>query len=180
MRLFTAIVLDDRNKNELYDTVMRVKGLVKGGSFTEKENLHLTVNFIGETKRLEEVKEAMRHAVSKSKVEPFTLTFQGFGRFKREEGDIYWVGVEENNMLWRLQKELVRDLKEAGFFDIDDREYKPHLTLGRRIRLDRGFDITEFGAGIAPTMMQVRKISLMQSERIEGKLTYTEIDQVTF
>jgi len=180
MRLFTAIVLDDQNKRELYDTAMRLKGLARGGSFTEKENLHLTVNFIGETKRLDEVKEAMQHAVRKTKAKPFMLTLQGFGRFKREEGDIYWVGVLEDNTLWRIQKELVSDLKEAGFFDIDDREYKPHLTLGRRVRFDKNFDIAEFGAGIAPKQMQVRKLSLMQSERIEGKLTYTEIYHVAF
>ena len=33
------------------------------GSFTAKDNLHLTLNFIGETKKIELVKEAMEEAV---------------------------------------------------------------------------------------------------------------------
>ncbi len=178
MRLFIAILFDQEIKASLYDTVEELKLAARGGTFTEMENLHLTVNFNGETKRLEEVKDAMRTAVEASKAESFPLRLQGFGRFKRMEGDIYWVGVEHNDVLWRLQKELVKKLKEAGFYEIDDRDYKPHLTLGRRVRVGQTFDNKAFEAGIRPLQMKVERISLMKSERIEGRLTYTEIHQV--
>ncbi|MDF2487174.1 MAG: hypothetical protein K0R46_3342, partial [Herbinix sp.] len=52
MRLFIAIILEEEIKDSLVQTVGRLKGLAKGGTFTDKENLHITVNFIGETKRL--------------------------------------------------------------------------------------------------------------------------------
>ncbi len=178
MRLFIAILFDEEIKDSLHDTVIRLKQAAKGGTFTEKENLHLTVNFIGETGRFEEVKGAMSRALLRVEAERFTLAIHGFGRFKREDGDIYWVGVMKDNMLWRIQKELVKELKEAGFFDIDDREYKPHLTLGRRIKVDKTFDSNAFEAEIKPLQMKVGKISLMKSERVEGKLTYTEIFKV--
>jgi 2'-5' RNA ligase len=178
MRLFTAILFDQEIKASLYDTVEELKLISRGGTFTERENLHLTVNFIGETKRLEEVKEAMHTAVEASKAEIFPLGIQGFGSFKRREGDIYWIGVERNDVLWRLQKELVKKLKAAGFYEIDDRDYKPHLTLGRRIKTPQTFDFKTFEAGITPLQMKVERISLMKSERIEGRLTYTEIYQV--
>ena len=175
MRLFIAILLDEEIKSSLYDNIIRLKQTAKGGTFTEKENLHLTVNFIGETKRLAEVTEAMHRALDHSEAESFTLSISGLGRFKREEGDIYWVGLSKENMLQRIQRELVKELKEAGFYDIDDREYKPHLTLGRRIKVDKAFDSKAFEAGIEPLQMKVERISLMKSERVEGKLTYTEI-----
>jgi 2'-5' RNA ligase len=178
MRLFIAVLFDQDIKDALYDTVTRLKQASKGGTFTDKENLHLTINFIGETKRLEEVKEAMLTALERVSAESFTLSIGGFGRFKRDEGDIYWIGVEKDNMLWRIQKELAKELKNAGFFDIDDREYKPHLTLGRRIKVDEAFDRSAFEAGIEPLQMIVGRISLMKSERVEGKLTYTEIFQL--
>ncbi len=178
MRLFIAILFDQEIKTSLYETVEKLKQSAMGGNFTELEKLHLTVNFIGETKRLEEVKYAMRTAVEASKAEGFPLRLQGFGRFKRMEGDIYWVGVEQNDVLWRLQKELVKKLKEAGFYEIDDRDYKPHLTLGRKVRVGQAFDSKAFEAGIRPLQVKVEKISLMKSERIEGRLTYTEIYQV--
>jgi 2'-5' RNA ligase len=151
-----------------------------GGSFTAKENLHLTVNFIGETQRVEEVKKAMKLAVDKANTESIDLAIGGFGKFKRNEGDIYWIGVEKDIILWRLQKEMVKELREAGFFDIDDKEYKPHLTLGRRVKVPKNFDSKEFEAKINPMKMKVNKISLMKSERIQGKLVYTEIYHVRF
>lgn len=178
MRLFIAILFNQEIKESLYATVEELKQTARGGTFTESENLHLTVNFIGETKRLEEVKESMRTAVEASRAESFPIRLQGLGRFKRTEGDIYWVGVERNDELWRLQKELVKKLVEAGFYDIDDRDYKPHLTIGRRVRVPHAFDGKALEAGIKPLQMQVERISLMKSERVEGRLIYTEIHQV--
>ncbi len=178
MRLFTAILFDENSKTSIYDTVLRLKSNTLVGSFTSRENLHLTVNFIGETKRLEEVKLAMQRAVEKANAKSFELSIRGFGRFPCREGDIYWIGVLQETVLWRSQKELVRELKEEGFFDIDDGEYKPHLTLGRRIRVKSDFDSRQFEATIQPMTIEVKGLSLMKSERVEGKLTYTEIYRI--
>lgn len=174
MRLFIAILLDEDIKNSVYDIIGNFKSIA-AGSFTHRDNLHLTVNFIGETKRLEEVKQAMHQAVDRTKTGSFRLSIGGFGRFRRREGDICWIGVEREDSLWRLQKELVKELKEAGFFDIDDGEYKPHLTLGRRVKPRDNFMTGDFEATIRPMQMEAKKISLMKSERIQGKLVYTEI-----
>ena len=178
MRLFTAILFDEDRKASLYSTVEKLKALSLSGTFTVKDNLHLTVNFIGETKRLDEVKAAMNQAVNKLKARQFSLSLRGFGKFKRREGDIFWIGIERAETLWRLQKELVRELKEAGFYEIDDMEYIPHLTLGRRVKPKESFSVKEFEAGILPVQMEVKRLSLMKSERIEGKLVYTEIYHV--
>lgn len=178
MRLFTAILFDDEIKESLYRTICELKSETVSGSFTVKDNLHLTLNFIGETKRVDEVKQAMGKAVDKLCAKAFSLSIRGLGRFKRREGDIYWAGVEKNDSLVRLQRELVKELKAADFPDIDDTEYTPHLTLGRRVKVGENFSIKQFEAGIHPMQMEVRKISLMKSERLEGKLVYTEIYSV--
>lgn len=178
MRLFIAILFEENVKSSLYKAMEGLHKVVKSGSFTAQENLHLTVNFIGETKRLEEVKKAMHQAINTIKPEKFRLTIRDLGKFKRREGDIYWLGVEREDTLWRLQKELVKELKEAGFFDIDDMEYTPHLTIGRRIVLANSLLPENIEMGMLPLQMEVAKISLMESERINGKLVYTEIYQV--
>lgn len=177
MRLFTAITLNDDMKDQLFQQITELRNSTSGGTYTLKDNLHLTLNFIGETNRIEPVKQAMDRAVEKAKTESFVLSFHGCGRFKRREGDIYWVGVEQNNHLSKLQEELVKELKEAGFFDIDDRDYKPHLTLARKISAN-GEVLKRIEQDIRSMNMPVTKISLMKSERIQGKLTYTEIYQV--
>ena len=180
MRLFTAILFNEEIEESLYESALRLKGCSKSGTFTAKENFHLTVNFIGETKRIDEVKQAMNHTVERAGTHKFSLELKGQGRFKRREGDIYWIGVERNETLWRMQKQLVKDLKEAGFFDLDDMEYTPHITLGRRIQLKDADHDMEFGRGIQPQQMVASKLSLMKSERINGKLIYTEIFHVDF
>lgn len=177
MRLFTAILLGEENKELIFRAEEKLKRYGRG-TFTAKENLHLTVNFIGETNRLSEVKKAMEQAVRNTGAEEFSLTFQGLGKFKRREGDIYWIGAKKNLILWNIQKELTKELKATGFGDMDDRDYRPHLTLGRRVVVDSGFDEVAFEAEIPPIIEKVDRISLMKSEHLQGKLTYTEIYSV--
>lgn len=177
MRLFTAVLFDEERKDTLFQAVERLKENARG-TFTDRENLHLTVNFIGETDRITEVEKAMLEAVESTSASEFTLSIKGLGKFKRREGDIYWIGVEKNSVLWKLQKELTKRLVEAGFPDIDDREYTPHLTLGRKVLINQGFQLKKYEDSIPSLQMSVRKVSLMKSERIKGKMVYTEIFHV--
>lgn len=174
MRLFTAITFEDGIKASLCDVMDKLRILTKKGSFTLRDNLHLTLNFIGETDNNKLVEQAMKKAVSNPDIRAFNLTFTGFGRFKRRDGDICWIGVEKEVQLLRLQKELSVQLKNAGF-NLDNREYKPHLTLARRVRFNENFSDRNFEANIPKLRQSIKKISLMKSEHIKGRLTYTEI-----
>lgn len=179
MRLFTAILFDEETKDKIYNIEDKLRSVSKKGGFTDKENLHLTLNFIGETKRLEEVKKAMNLAAESIHHNSFILNIKGFGRFKRKEGDIYWLGVEKDDILLKLQKQLAIELKKAGFYEIDDTAYTPHLTLGRRVLLKDNTDIKSLEDEIKSISMKVNKFSLMKSERLDGKLVYTEIYNIS-
>ncbi|MBE5965708.1 MAG: RNA 2',3'-cyclic phosphodiesterase [Lachnospiraceae bacterium] len=174
MRLFTAITFSEEMKNSLYHSIKELQHYALSGNYTLKENLHLTLNFIGETGRTEAVKEAMEQAVYKAGRRRFLLSTGELGRFKRREGDIYWIGVNKDPSLLLLQKELARELKKEGF-TLEDREFQPHLTLGRKVIMGKDFDRTAMERSLPPEAMEVTKISLMKSERIKGRLTYTEI-----
>ncbi len=174
MRLFIAITLDETMKDYIMEVADRLRLQLKSGGFTLKENLHLTLNFIGETSRLELVKEAMQKAVRRTDPGSFTLEIAGFGKFNRREGDICYIGIQKNPTLWKLQRALVTELKEAGF-EVDDLEYKPHLTLVRRGKFMEGFDEKLFREKVPAHDMEVTRINLMKSERIQGKLVYTEV-----
>lgn len=177
MRLFTAIIFGNEMKDYLCTVMEKLHGFADKGSYTDRDNLHLTLNFIGETDRREQVEQAMQKAALRTGAARFAVTAAGFGRFKRREGDICWVGIEHNPALWTLQKELVTQLKKEDF-KVDDLAYTPHLTLARRVVFQEKFDERAFAASVHPVSMEVREISLMKSERIRGKLVYTRIFSV--
>jgi len=172
VRLFIAINFNEEIKDKLSDIMQRLKKVALKGKFTHRENLHLTVVFIGEVapEKISSVKAAM----DKLDVESFMLSINDLGSFKRDGGDIYWIGVGKNNTLSSINDQLFTELVKAGF-RIEKREYKPHLTLGRQVVVDDNFDRNRFSKSIPAMKMEVKKISLMKSERINGKLTYTEI-----
>ncbi|HKL80245.1 MAG TPA: RNA 2',3'-cyclic phosphodiesterase [Mobilitalea sp.] len=177
MRLFTAITLDEDMKDIYTGIINELKKHTISGSFTHRENLHLTVNFIGETKRLELVKELMQQAVEKTNSGSFTLDFGGLGSFRRREGDICFIKVSKDSTLWKLQKELESGLSNEGFV-VDGQEYRPHLTLSRRTTFRRGYDCRALNDSLSSKSMEVSELSLMQSERIQGKLVYNKLYSV--
>lgn len=174
MRLFTAITFNDEMKDYLMEIANKLKLLTVGGSFSLRDNYHLTLNFIGETERINEVREAMQRAVEITDPGCILLQTGEFGRFKRREGDICYISVKKDPALLMLQRELTGRLKEAGF-KIEDAEYKPHLTLSRRTVFADKFDERLFRDSITGKTMVSERISLMKSERVKGRLTYTEI-----
>jgi len=166
MRLFIAINFSDDTKKRLLQAIdIIILNSVKG-NFTRTENLHLTLVFIGECppKQL----PAIQDVIDSVTFNPFTLTFDCLGKFAKDGGDICWIGLKMNNTLQLLQKALNNGLVSKGFF-IEQRHYKPHITLGREVVLR-----TELGK-IESFSQEANSIDLMKSEHINGKLVYTKI-----
>lgn len=167
MRLFIAVNFDDEIKDRVMEISYRLKKESLKGSFSARENLHITAVFIGEV--LEDKVEAIKDIMDSVSVPPFDIEISGIGAFKRNGGDIYWLGIKNCEPLASVSGYLSRRLRKAGF-DIEDRPFKPHLTLGRRVIIEKGIE-RETDKILCP----VKKISLMVSERVSGKLVYTEI-----
>lgn len=160
MRLFIAIHFSSEIKSVLLSAVDELKGQTVSGNFTSPENLHLTLAFIGESDNI----SAIRGAIDRCAAAPFEMAVSGSGRF----GSIYWVGIEHNPKLKALAESLQDELRRSGF-DIENREFKPHITLGRQVEASSPVSLN-----VKRTSMTISRISLMKSERIRGKLTYTE------
>ena len=71
MRVFVAIPLSEEMKSAVTDTMHRMKKQGIRGSYVPKQNLHLTLAFIGETKEAAAVKAALETV----KIKPFRLAF---------------------------------------------------------------------------------------------------------
>lgn len=169
MRLFVAICLDDPCKRRLCAAMDGLRRQTIQGDFTKRENLHLTLAFLGEVPSLEPAWAAMSQIQAVS----FALELAGLGRFQRPEGDIWWMGVEESEPLLALQGQLCGALRGQGF-RLEERPYRPHITLARRVRLKPGFTKGKVEQALPSATMHVERISLMESHRPQGGLVYTE------
>jgi 2'-5' RNA ligase len=99
---------------------------------------------------------------------PFELTFERIGRFERRGGDLWWAGIALTRDLKELQNALSRGMASVGF-ELDSRPFKPHVTLARQI-LEK-ITIT----APQPFSETVRSIELMESTRIDSRLTYVPL-----
>ena len=111
MRLFVAILFSDSVTEQLFRGLVSLRQQSIQGNFTRRENLHLTLAFLGETHQTEGAKRAIDAIVSPA----FSLSINRLGRFQRPGGDIMWVGIPGNPHLSALHQQLSSALREEGF-----------------------------------------------------------------
>ncbi len=166
MRLFVAVNFNTKTVSRLLTLRDELRSRSQRGNFSAPENLHLTLAFLGECNP--DQTAAVKAAMDTICFKPFPVSIEDVGRFKREGGDVWWVGVKENEPLLDLQRRLTEKLIAAGFA-LEKRKYTPHITLGRQVMTEVSPWRTE------PFGETVDKIELMKSERIGGKLRYTAV-----
>ena len=160
MRLFLAILPSPavRASLEAAQDALRLQGR---GTFPPPEALHLTLAFLGETEDL----SGATAALAAVRARPFSLSVGGPpGRFN----DLWWAGVTADRALEDLALSLQADLRRRGFC-LEDRPFRPHITLVRRWRGDIS------GVTVPHARMVVRRVSLLRSDLRGGRRVYTEL-----
>ncbi|MFY9174165.1 MAG: RNA 2',3'-cyclic phosphodiesterase [Peptococcia bacterium] len=166
------MALNFRNevKAQISELINKVKTNSIQGRFVNEEHLHLTVEFLGEISNNKV--DWLKAIMDELEFEAFTLSLTKVGYFKRREGNIYWLGVEGNETLFNMQKKLHQSLIDKGF-ELEDREYRPHITLGRKVILKDGFNTNELNDIVKKIIIDINKVDLMKSEFVNGKLKYS-------
>lgn len=164
MRLFIAIQLDNAIKDELCMVQKRLQMQGVKGNFTTRENMHLTLAFIGEYPDPGFVCDVLSDVI----FEPVRLVIDGFGSF----GDLYWIGIKEDANLNANVKRIRRALADNGI-PFDKKKFAPHMTIARKIVYDKGFPTD----APFPAAMDVEYISLMRSDRGKAGMIYTVVDE---
>lgn len=172
MRLFIALNFNEAAKQQMRKTACILKKYMKRGSLTQRDNLHLTLAFLGEVAedRVYDVKCAM-DAIDCPALE---LSFDRVGSFLRGAENLFWLGALENSRLIEMRKELICQLRKRGF-QPDAKQFRPHVTLARRAVMGSDFRLETVNEGLPKIIQRIGRISLMRSERIKGILTYTEL-----
>ena len=170
MRLFLAILFEEPVKDRLCEAMELIRRSTRTSRLTRRENLHLTLVFLGELREAGKVREAMEEI----RTSPFPLEIRGLGRFQRDGGDLYWAGIEPSLPLQNLYLELKNALAGKGIA-VEDRPYRPHLTLARQAVEKPETPFYTLKNRLEPVKTKAAAVSLMKSERIEGRLVYTEL-----
>ncbi len=167
MRLFIAICFDDNMLDalsEIQDDLIRC-GVE--GNYTPRENLHMTLAFIGEYDDPEQIEEVMQKVPLRS----FSIKLSGYAPFK----DMFFANLEDNENLRDYVKRLRKALLDEEI-PFDRKKFLPHVTLIRKAECTKGKAfLPEFGES---ETMRVNGISLMKSERGKHGMVYTEIGYV--
>ena len=163
MRLFIAIQLSDAMKDALTAAQDEMYAHGVRGNFTTRENMHLTLAFIGEFPDKEPVMDALASVSFSS----FSIALKGMGCFR----DLWWAGMDESAPLTAVVRRIRRALAENSI-PFDKKRFSPHITL---IRKATG---TIPGIKINTASMQVGRVSLMRSDRGKRGMIYTEVGEI--
>ncbi len=167
MRLFIAICFDENMLDALSEIQDDLWRCGVRGSYTPRENLHMTIAFIGEYDDPEQVEEVMQ----KVPIRSFSVKLGGYRPFR----DMFFAEFEENKNLKEYVKRLRKALLEEDI-SFDRKKFMPHVTLIRRADCIKGKAfLPEFRES---DDMRVNGISLMKSEQGRHGMVYTEIGYV--
>ncbi|MBI9014233.1 MAG: RNA 2',3'-cyclic phosphodiesterase [Clostridiales bacterium] len=173
MRVFYAITFKRESKEKLAlyrDTL--INHTLKG-KFIETDNLHLTLEFIGDIKISDlHIYENILDELPLSKP---VLKVVHAGTFPKKNRAILWLGLEKNVILNQLVENL-HLLMSTYDIEYDKRKYQAHITIGRQVLLSQSLE--EFI--LPPLILEVESVALMHSHRVHDRLTYEPIYQKFF
>jgi len=166
MRTFIALDLSREIKNE----IKKIQQLIKRqnlftGKFTDVENLHLTLKFLGEIdeEKIEEVKKELKEI----QIDKFEGYIGEVGVFSKSFIKIIWVKLG-GKPVFELQKEIDEKLKDL--FSVEAR-FMSHITIARVKYPHNKKELLKYLESVKPSKlkMKVDRFYLMKSElRPEG------------
>ena len=165
MRLFISLNFDANTVESFCNLQSMLRDNGVEGNFTKPQNLHMTLAFIGEYGKPDDVLDVMEEV-------PFRYIPICFSDVYVHR-EMVLVSIAHNLGLESYVRRLRRSLAEKGI-PFDRKKFHPHITLLRNAQSRYDFkDIAVYKAS-----MTVQKISLMRSDFGKHGAVYTKIGSV--
>jgi 2'-5' RNA ligase len=132
MRIFIAIDFSEEIKESLAQAEAHLKYSGADVKWVEKDNIHLTLKFLGEVdeKKVEEIKAILDNIASGTR--PFETTIKDLGAFpKIEYPRVVWGGIDKGAGELKIIAEKVDEALSKLGFEKETRSFAAHLTIGR-------------------------------------------------
>lgn len=128
---FIAVPLPDRLKRNLSEQQKKLKELLPYKQWTHPDDLHITLKFLGPVppNQLNQLKVKLETLTD---IHTFQVNAGSLGTFGNSmQPRVLWAGVEKNDALTQLQKQIEKLANESGFQQ-ERRNYSPHITLAKK------------------------------------------------
>ena len=127
MRLFVALDIASEIRERITAFGNQMRALAPEVRWVGPETFHVTLQFLGETKKLEPIRRALHNVKSG----PVQISFRSTGFFPNPQAPrVFWVRIQSDEQLQILAGEVASALQPLGF-QRDAGPYAPHLTLAR-------------------------------------------------
>jgi RNA 2',3'-cyclic 3'-phosphodiesterase len=127
MRLFIALDIDGPIRDRITEFRDQMRQLAPDVRWVGAETFHVTLQFLGETKKINEIRGALQQVKSP----PLQIAFSGAGFFPNPKGPrVFWVGIDGDQRLQDLVTQIGGALAPLGF-EREAGPFTPHLTLAR-------------------------------------------------
>ncbi|MGH6877172.1 MAG: RNA 2',3'-cyclic phosphodiesterase [Rhizomicrobium sp.] len=124
MRLFVALALPDT----ISEGLLLLAGGVPGARWSAREQLHLTLRFIGEVDG--RAAAAIDDALATIRSPRFALELKDVGEFGGRNPRALWAGLRDDGPVLHLQRKVESALQRVGL-PAEERKFAAHITLAR-------------------------------------------------
>lgn len=134
-RTFIAVKVDAGDRIREAFEILKSDLRNEAVRWTDINKMHITLAFLGDTSEdtIKEVSLMLKDICSNYKNFGFTLSRLGIFR-NINDPRVIWAGIENSEELTILAKQIKNGLDGIGV-DIEEKEFRPHLTLGRLKRI---------------------------------------------
>ncbi len=157
-------------RDSLHQALRQLADLADQGRWVRSDNLHLTLQFLGDMP--DDQLDVLRLILKQSAefVAPFSLVVGPAGTFGRKN-DILWIGLLPSADLDQLAGQLSSLLSDHHLRH-ESREFSAHITIGRNVQIDPD----RLSAWKPPDLkIQVGAVSLMESRLVDGRRQYRAV-----
>ena len=181
MRSFISIELPEEIKGKIAESIKDFKKTESDVKWVNKENLHITLKFLGEVddQKTENLVQLTTKAVSG--LGSFKVNFKGLGTFPvGKKPRIIWVGTDRGgDKLCILAKNLEEIFSKEGYRK-EERRFNSHITIGRVKDKGRGklAEKIEAQKGSEFGQVHIDHINIMKSTLTQSGSIYKKIMEV--
>jgi 2'-5' RNA ligase len=138
-RTFIAVEALDAVQTAALGVIDRLRGVAEGVRWVAPDNLHWTIQFLGDLDDREMAEVCLRTVRVAKRHEPFELAALGVSAFPSvQRPRTLWIGAGEGAAQFcALQAQIEESLYDLGFRG-ENRAFTPHLTIGRTGRGGHG------------------------------------------